>query len=273
MEKKPMTSNFSMAKKLCDPAAIEEKRRLSIEALATAHGTSVSMIHAMLQDDFGLEKKSARWVPKLLNDEQKQQHVEVCSEFVAAAYRHSLAMLDFIVTMDETMVCYHTPQMKKQSQQWIKKGEPGPLNQGPGELDQTDAAHLLRRQGPLLLAHHPQGLYRQRCVHRQVPGCLHDAFEGEEACAGGARVVFLLRQCPCSHRRHRSGLARCPQRPCPPPPALFDGSGTSGLLLVLAGEGRAGGCHIGLRHPQEGVGRSNEKHHRRRVPYHLPAVV
>ncbi len=192
-----MTSNFSTAKKPCNPtliasdaAAIEEEHRLSIEALATAHGTSVSMIHAMLQDDFGLEKKSARWVLKLLNDEQKQQHVEVCSEFLAAAYRYSLVMLDSIVTVDETMVCYHTQQMKKQSQQWIKKGEPGPINQGPGEPDQTDAAQLLRRQGPLLLAYHPQGLHRQRRIHRQVPGCLHDAFEGEEACAGGARVFF-----------------------------------------------------------------------------------
>jgi hypothetical protein len=35
-------------------------------------------------------------------------------------------MLDSIVTMDKTTVCYHMPQMKKQSLQWIKKGQPGP---------------------------------------------------------------------------------------------------------------------------------------------------
>jgi hypothetical protein len=108
-------------------AAVEEDHRLCIEALATAHGTSVSTIHAVLHDNLGLEKKSARWVPKLLNDEQKQQRVEVCLEFVKAVHRHSLAMLDSIVTMDETMVCYHTPQSKKQSQQWIEKGQPGPI--------------------------------------------------------------------------------------------------------------------------------------------------
>ena len=108
-------------------AAVEDDRRVSIEALAAAHGTSVSTIHAVLHDDLGLEKKSARWVPKLLNDDQKHQRVEVCSEFVKAVQRHSLAMLDSIVTMDETMVCYHTPQSKKQSQQWIQKGQPGPI--------------------------------------------------------------------------------------------------------------------------------------------------
>ncbi len=108
-------------------AAVEEDRRVCIEALATAHGMSVSTIHAVLHDDLGLEKKSARWVPKLLNDDQKQQHVKVCSEFIKAVHRHSLAMLDSIVTMDETMVCYHTPKSKKQSQQWIQKGQPGPI--------------------------------------------------------------------------------------------------------------------------------------------------
>ena len=36
-------------------------------------------------------------------------------------------MLDDIVTMDETMVSFHTPETKKQSKQWILKGKPGPL--------------------------------------------------------------------------------------------------------------------------------------------------
>ncbi len=38
-------------------AAIEDDRRICIEALAMAHGTSVSTIHAVLHDDLGLEKK------------------------------------------------------------------------------------------------------------------------------------------------------------------------------------------------------------------------
>jgi hypothetical protein len=86
-------------------AAVEDDRRMCIEVLATAHGTSVSTIHAVLHDDLGFERKSARWVPKLLNDDQKQQRIEVCSEFVKAVQRNSLTMLDTIVIMDKTMVC------------------------------------------------------------------------------------------------------------------------------------------------------------------------
>jgi hypothetical protein len=86
-----MISTISTAKKTVQAqaliasvaATIEEDCWLIIAALATAHGTSVTTIHEMLLEDLGLEKMFTRWVFKLFNDNQKQQHVEVCSEFVA----------------------------------------------------------------------------------------------------------------------------------------------------------------------------------------------
>jgi hypothetical protein len=79
-------------------------------------------MNKILHDDLGLVKKSTRWVPKLLSDDQRKERVRTCTEFVAAINRRSMAMLDRIVTMDETMVSYHTPETKKASKQWIKKG-------------------------------------------------------------------------------------------------------------------------------------------------------
>ena len=38
-----------------------------------------------------------------------------------------LAVLDKIVTMDESSVSFHTPATKKQSKEWTKKGQPGPI--------------------------------------------------------------------------------------------------------------------------------------------------
>ena len=75
----------------------------------------------------GLVKKSARWVTKLLSREQMLERVRISNNFVAAINRCSLAMLYLIVTMDETLVSYHTPLTKKQSKQWILKGQPGPI--------------------------------------------------------------------------------------------------------------------------------------------------
>jgi histone-lysine N-methyltransferase SETMAR len=108
-------------------AAVEADRRQCIKSLAAVHGVSVYTVHSILHKDLGLEKKSARWVPKLLSSEQKEERVRTCSAFIAAVQRRSMAMLDNIVTMDETMVCHHTPATKKQSMQWVKKGQPGPI--------------------------------------------------------------------------------------------------------------------------------------------------
>ncbi len=38
-----------------------------------------------------------------------------------------MAVLNIIVTMDESAISFHTPEMKKQSMQWVKKGQPGPI--------------------------------------------------------------------------------------------------------------------------------------------------
>jgi hypothetical protein len=97
------------------------------QSLAAVHGVSVYTIHSILHKDLGLEKKPARWVPKLLNTEQKEERVRTCSAFIATIQRQSMAMLDNIVTMDETMVCHHTPATKKQSMQWVKKEPARPL--------------------------------------------------------------------------------------------------------------------------------------------------
>jgi hypothetical protein len=85
-------------------------------------------MHAILHQDLGLEKKSARWVPELLSNKKKQQCFNVCTNLVAAVHCCSLPMVDSIVTMDETMMSYCTWKTKKQSLPWIKKGQPGPIN-------------------------------------------------------------------------------------------------------------------------------------------------
>jgi histone-lysine N-methyltransferase SETMAR len=72
-------------------------------------------------------KKSARWVPKLLSNDMKKEQVRTSEEFLKMVRRHSLSMLDNIVTMDESAVSFHTPESKQQSKQWLVKGSPGPI--------------------------------------------------------------------------------------------------------------------------------------------------
>jgi histone-lysine N-methyltransferase SETMAR len=107
--------------------AIKEDRRITIRQLALGCGVSSGTISNILHAELGLVKKSARWVPKLLSEDQKKERVRSCNSFIHMLQKKSLSMLDQIVTMDESAVSFHTPETKKQSKQWLKKGSPGPV--------------------------------------------------------------------------------------------------------------------------------------------------
>jgi hypothetical protein len=47
--------------------------------------------------------------PKLLKQEMKNEKVRICEAFMSLLRHHSMAMLDWIVTLDESTVSFHTP--------------------------------------------------------------------------------------------------------------------------------------------------------------------
>jgi AraC-like DNA-binding protein len=106
---------------------VEKDLRVTLQGLSSELGASYRTIRRILKDELGLSKKSARWVPKLLSKDQKQQRVERCHDFVNLIQRRSMAVLNNIVTMNESAVSFHTPETKQQSKQWVKKGQPGPI--------------------------------------------------------------------------------------------------------------------------------------------------
>ena len=108
-------------------AAISKDRRLTISELTAATGATTTTVFRVLTEDLGLVKKSALWVPKILSADQKMERVCISKQFIATVRRWSKSMLDCIVTIDETMVAYHTPETKRQSMQWLPKGQPGPI--------------------------------------------------------------------------------------------------------------------------------------------------
>ena len=104
---------------------VEADRRISVRKLASMFEVSKSTIHAILHDDLGLSKESARWVPKLLSDEQKAARVWSSQEFVRLVEEHGEEVLDRIVTMDKIMLSLFTPETKQASKQWVRRGRRG----------------------------------------------------------------------------------------------------------------------------------------------------
>jgi len=81
----------------------------------------------LLNDDLGLSEKSARWVPKVLLQPQKDVRFECCHRFLQRFRDDGEAFLDRIVIMEETAVALFTPERKEQSKQWVPRGTPGPI--------------------------------------------------------------------------------------------------------------------------------------------------
>jgi hypothetical protein len=63
---------------------IAENGRVTCKELASAHGVSNGIIYNILRDYLGLMKKSAKYLPKLLSEEQKQGKVRTHREIVTA---------------------------------------------------------------------------------------------------------------------------------------------------------------------------------------------
>ncbi len=66
-------------------------------------------------------------MPKLLSLMQKEERVRISQDFVDTVERSGLSMLDHIITMEETLVSYFTPETKRMSKEWTLKGKPVPL--------------------------------------------------------------------------------------------------------------------------------------------------
>ncbi len=58
-------------------------------------------------------------------DDIKKEGARTREDFLAMVRHHSMAILDNIVTMDESAILFHTPETKQQSRQWLPKGQHG----------------------------------------------------------------------------------------------------------------------------------------------------
>jgi histone-lysine N-methyltransferase SETMAR len=69
---------------------------------------------------------SARWVPRLLTVDNKRNRKVVSKALLSLMQRNPDEFFRRFVIVDETWIHHYTPETKKQSKQWIAKGEPCP---------------------------------------------------------------------------------------------------------------------------------------------------
>jgi [histone H3]-lysine36 N-dimethyltransferase SETMAR len=104
---------------------IHSDRRLTIEAIAEETNISWSSIQEILTEDLNMKRIAAKWVPRLLNDDQKQKRLDVCRD-LQNQIQSDPNFLKKVITGDETWIFAYDPETKQQSSQWKSPDSPRP---------------------------------------------------------------------------------------------------------------------------------------------------
>jgi len=79
-------------------------------------------VHTILRENLGMKKLCAKIVPKLLSPDQKNRRIQCCQDWIDA--EEGTDFLDRIITGDESWFYEFDPELKSQSMEWKKHGEP-----------------------------------------------------------------------------------------------------------------------------------------------------
>ena len=104
---------------------IETDHRKTVREVAASSGCSKSTAQRVLTADLGMSYVSARWVPRLLTEEEKATRVSASRRFLDRS-RSDPTFLDRIINTDETWVHYYEPEDKRMSMVWKNRDSPPP---------------------------------------------------------------------------------------------------------------------------------------------------
>lgn len=104
---------------------IQNDRRIGIKRISDNVNLSYGTTQKIIHEDLEYRKIAARWIPKVMTDEQKANRVTICQQWKRQLQRNP-QFLNNVVTCDESWFYHYDPELKSQSMQWKHKGSPRP---------------------------------------------------------------------------------------------------------------------------------------------------
>ena len=104
---------------------MDKDRRVSIETINAQFDVSVGTLHTVIHDELKMRKICAKFVPGVLREDQKERRCHDSREMVELI-NSDPAVLDALVTGDESWIYCYDPETKRQSSQWKHTGSPRP---------------------------------------------------------------------------------------------------------------------------------------------------
>ena len=104
---------------------VRSDRRLTVRKIAHELGMNSERVWRIITEDLGVRKICAKMVPRLLNEGQKEQRVEVCQDILEQLETEP-NLLKRVVTGDESWIFEYDPLTKQQSLEWESALSPRP---------------------------------------------------------------------------------------------------------------------------------------------------
>ncbi|UYV60110.1 hypothetical protein LAZ67_1000019 [Cordylochernes scorpioides] len=122
-------------------------RRITFRDVAEDLNISIGSCHSIFINDLGMRRVAAKFVPKLLNCDQKQHRMNIANEMLDSV-RDDPNLLQRVITGDEAWVYGYDVETKAQSSQWKLPHEPRPKKSAPSSVEcESFADSFLRLQG------------------------------------------------------------------------------------------------------------------------------
>jgi len=108
----------------CVDALIRENRRINVCELSGILNINDGSVKTIIKQHLQYSKVCARWIPRLLTDED--EYMAASGTNVVAVPAGRGLFLDSTMTTDKTWVHYFTPESKRSSMQWRHPGSTKP---------------------------------------------------------------------------------------------------------------------------------------------------
>ena len=100
---------------------MDNDRCVSIETIKAQFDVSVGSVQAIIREELKMQKICAKFVLRVLSEDQKERRCHDSREMVKLIYLDP-AVLDVLVTCDESWIYCYDSETKRQSSQWKHAG-------------------------------------------------------------------------------------------------------------------------------------------------------
>ena len=104
---------------------MDTDRRESIDTIGPQFDVSVGTVHTIIHEELKMRKICARFVPRVLREYQKERRCHDSREIVELI-NSDPAVIDSLVTCDESWIYCFDPENKRQISLWKHAGSPTP---------------------------------------------------------------------------------------------------------------------------------------------------